>query len=173
MKKLLLACLIVGFGTGCDSDDDIAYTRLGSFSDSYRQTGWSDAEYEAYYEWFHEHFGSSNGQGGFEIIHNMNELAPFIQYGLIDDSTLKKVNFDAQVVLVEAEGLAPSVDIRIVKDRSSVVSFSPVFEATDPQCCTDNCPRTNEPLTVQFASMFAVDRMIATHEVLRSVHKCR
>ena len=173
MKKYLLICMLAGFTLGCSSDDDIAYSRIGSFSDAFRLSSWNDADYEAYYEWFHQHYGNNNGQNGIEIIHNMNELKPYIQYGLIDDLSVQQLNFDTQVVLIEAEGLGPSVDMKIVKDRSSVVSFSPVFEADSPQCCTDNCPRTNEPLTVLFASMYAVDRMIASHEVLRAVHKCQ
>ncbi len=170
MKKCIICCSLAVLCAGCLTSEDIDYFRLGAFSDADRQAGWTDADYDAYYHWFHQRFGDGTGNSNFEIIHNRDEIQPYLQYGLIDDTTLKKVNFDKQVVLAVAEGVVAAKDIYIVKDYSSVISYTLVYDKNSPQCCKENC--SQEEFKDRYVSMYAVERIITEHEFMKSVDKC-
>ena len=169
MKKYIVTCALVAFCLGCYETEKLDAVKLGTFSDSYRQANWTDEEYQAYHEWFEQLYATFVED---RVVHNMNELQPYIQYGLIDDAAIKEVNFDKQVVFPVNEGLVPAKRISINKDASGVVSYSLTYDKTSPACCKDNCPPENANLKDTYFSVYAVDKVLGEHLILKGVDEC-
>ncbi|MBO4350116.1 MAG: hypothetical protein J6A01_04100 [Proteobacteria bacterium] len=169
MKKMIVACALTLLCLGCLDIEDLDTVKLGTFSDSYRQANWTDEEYQTYKEWFDQLLDTKIED---RILNNMNGLQPYLQYGLINVAASNKVNFDKQVVFIVKEGLVPAKEISIALDYGGVVSYSMTYDKTSPACCKDNCPPENANLKDTYFSVYAVDKAMTEHLLLKGTDKC-